>query len=128
MIAGLVVGKRVYRALNINNPDHSVPWYIYAMGIGLPVILFLLPRVITAIGVDVDPDKVRLRYLGGRIRDYQPKSIRLKSRGQSIFVIEGRPLNGSRKTSYLLAAGFSNGEWDQVTATIKAATAADCHD
>ncbi|MEM8954851.1 MAG: hypothetical protein AAGD22_11925 [Verrucomicrobiota bacterium] len=113
----LVVGRRVVHA--IDNPDYSVAWFVYALGIGGPALLLVLPRIVTAVGIDFSEDKICLRYLQGRIREYDPSAVELKSRNRSVAILEGTLLDGSRKTSYLLSGGFAKPDWRVILARLE---------
>ncbi len=114
----LVVGRRILHATN--NPEYSVAWFVYVLGIGMPIILILLPRIATAIGIDFAPDKISLRYLQRRVREYEPRTIHLKSKNRNVVVIEGALLDGAKTTSYLLSVGFSKQDWTEIMSKLEA--------
>ena len=117
-IFALVVGRRVFDA--INHPGYSVHWFVYVAGIGIPFLLMLLPRLITAVGIDIAANNISLRYTTGRVREYEPQTICIKSQNRNVLAFEGRLLDGRRKVSYLLSGGFSKRDWTEITSTLEA--------
>jgi hypothetical protein len=94
----LIFGKRLIHLMN--EPNYTIPWFLYLIAIVGPLGLYFLPRLFTAVVVTIEDKTITLRSLFGASRVYNRILTKVKIPNKKIIHLEGIS-NGKHKQSFI---------------------------